>query len=270
MPAERLDRGRIQLQQLSVVLGTGASAVEAVRDFDLDVSSGEFLCLLGPSGCGKSTLLGAVAGFLRPASGQVLVDEVPVERPGADRGMVFQQHSLLPWRRVLDNVAFGLKARGVPRRERQAAAAEMLAAVGLAGFERHFPAQLSGGMQQRVELARVLINRPSVILMDEPFGALDAQTRLKMQELLLQIWGRVRTTILFVTHDIDEAIFLGDRVVVLTTRPGVIRAELPVKFARPRAPELLTSSSFLQLRRRCFELLREVPTSAHGYELAVH
>jgi len=215
--------GRIDLEDVRIAFGGNGHTVEAVQRFSLTTRPGEFVALLGPSGCGKSTVLNAVAGFVRPLEGQVLVDGEPVARPGADRGMVFQQHSLFPWKTVVENVEFGLKMRGVGRTERNSAARTYLHLVGLGGFENAYPAQLSGGMQQRVGIARVLVNRPRVMLMDEPFAALDAQTRLTMQELLLAVWQEVRTTVLFVTHDIDEALFLSDRVAVMTARPGRLR-----------------------------------------------
>jgi NitT/TauT family transport system ATP-binding protein len=249
-------RGRIDLRAVSIHLGHGPHRFTAVSQLSATVAAGEFVCLLGPSGCGKSTLLGAVAGHL-PADGAVLVDGIPVAGPAPDRGMVFQQHSLFPWRTVEANVAFGLKMRGVPARECRARAHAFLRQVGLHDFADRYPAQLSGGMQQRAEIARVLINHPAVVLMDEPFGALDAQTRQRMQELLLDIWARVRTTILFVTHDIDEAIFLADRILVMTHRPGRIRAEIPVPFARPRRADLVTDDAFVRLKRRCLDLLRQ-------------
>jgi NitT/TauT family transport system ATP-binding protein len=248
--------GSVELREVVVALGERARRVEALRQVSLTLAPGELVCLLGPSGCGKSTLLGAVAGFVPVARGEVLVGGVPVRGPGVDRGMVFQHHTLLPWRTALDNVAFGLKVRGVPRAARQERAAAWLASVGLAGFERHYPTQLSGGMQQRVELARALITGPSVLLMDEPFGALDAQTRLDMQALLLDVWSRLRPTILFVTHDVDEAVLLADRVLVMSAR-GPIRAELPVRLARPRDEAVLGSPEFVDLRRRGLALVRQ-------------
>ena len=229
--------GRIRLEHVNIRLGQGADAFDTVQDIDLDIAPGEFVCLLGPSGCGKSTLLGALAGHLLPSHGGISVDGVPLAGPHPDRGLVFQQHTLFPWKRVLDNVAFGLKMKGMTRAERNRRAEELIRLVGLEGFERHYPAQLSGGMRQRVEIARVLINHPRVMLMDEPFGALDAQTRLMMQQLLLDVWTRMRTTIVFITHDIDEALFLADRIIVLSAKPATVREVVTVTAARPRDPE---------------------------------
>lgn len=253
---ESAPRGRIEIDRLSIRLGEGDNAFEAVSSLKLDARPGEFVCILGPSGCGKSTLLGALAGHLAPCDGVLKVDGLPVTGPSPDRGMVFQHHTLLPWRRVLDNVAFGLKMRGTGKADRHRQAREMLELVGLSGFSGRWPNQLSGGMQQRVEIARVLINRPRVLLMDEPFGALDAQTRMQMQELLLDIWARLRTTVIFVTHDIDEALFLADRVLVMSARPGRFIEDLRLDFPRPRLPELLTSTEFSLLKRHCLALLR--------------
>jgi NitT/TauT family transport system ATP-binding protein len=247
-------RGQIDLRYVSIHLGSGPARFEAVRQLSIRISAGEFVCLLGPSGCGKSTLLGAIAGHLH-ADGDVLLDGQPITGPDVDRGMVFQHHTLFPWRTVLGNIAFGLKMRGVPARERHDRAHEFIHLVGLDGFADHFPSQLSGGMQQRVEIARVLISRPAVVLMDEPFGALDAQCRLMMQELLLGIRERIATTVLFVTHDIDEALFLADRILVMSQRPGRILEEIPLAFPRPRHRDVITSPEFVALKRRCLELL---------------
>ena len=248
-------KGQIEISQLHIRLGAGGHAFDAVQDVSVSIAPGEFVCLLGPSGCGKSTLLGALAGHLAPARGSILVDGARVDGPHPDRGLVFQQHTLFPWKKVRENVAFGLKMQGVARAERNARAAELLSLVGLDGFGGHYPAQLSGGMKQRVEIARVLINQPRVMLMDEPFGALDAQTRLKMQQLLLEVWARVKTTIVFITHDIDEALFLADRILVMSPRPGRIIDELRLDFARPRGPELVTSPEFTHYKRHCLALL---------------
>jgi len=249
--------GRIDLDDVRIAFGGNGHTVEAVQRFSLRTEPGEFVALLGPSGCGKSTVLNAVAGFVRPSEGRVLVDGEPVARPGADRGMVFQQHSLFPWKTVVENVEFGLKMRGVGRTERNSAARTYLHLMGLGGFENAYPAQLSGGMQQRVGIARVLVNRPRVMLMDEPFAALDAQTRLTMQELLLGVWQEVRTTVLFVTHDIDEALFLADRVAVMTARPGRLRDIVDVPLPRPRAPEITTAPEFMRLKKHVFAEVRE-------------
>ncbi|MEO7496508.1 MAG: ABC transporter ATP-binding protein [Massilia sp.] len=248
-------QGSISIEQLHIHLGQGPSVFEAVQDVSLQVKAGEFICLLGPSGCGKSTLLGALAGHLQPSRGAIRVDGVPVDGPHPERGLVFQQHTLFPWKRVLQNVAFGLKMKGVPRVERERQARELIKLVGLEGFEHHYPSQLSGGMKQRVEIARVLINHPRVMLMDEPFGALDAQTRLMMQQLLLDVWARIKTTIVFITHDIDEALFLADRLLVMSPRPGRIVEEIALDFARPRGAELVTSPEFTRLKRHCLALL---------------
>ncbi|MBT1260399.1 ABC transporter ATP-binding protein [Pseudomonas sp. VS40] len=247
--------GRIEISGLSIVLGEQAQAFEAVKALDCRIEPGQFVCILGPSGCGKSTLLGALAGHLVPSQGTLQMDGQPVVGPSQQRGMVFQQHTLFPWRSVRENVAFGLKMRGVAKAERLAAADEILALVGLEGFAERWPNQLSGGMQQRVEIARVLINRPRLLLMDEPFGALDALTRMKMQALLLDIWTRIRTTVVFVTHDIDEALFLADRILVMSPRPGRIIEDFSLDFARPRHTELMTTPEFTHLKRHCLELL---------------
>ena len=247
--------GAIDIDELHIRLGEGAQAFDAVQDVSLSIAPGEFVCVLGPSGCGKSTLLGALAGHWTPSRGSIEVDGAPVSGPHPDRGLVFQQHTLFPWKKVLDNVAFGLKMQGVGRRERSERARDLLGLVGLAGFEDRYPIQLSGGMQQRVEIARVLINHPRVMLMDEPFGALDAQTRLKMQELLLDVWARVNTTIIFITHDIDEALFLADRILVMSPRPGRIIDEIRLDFERPRHPDVMTSNHFMRLKRHCLDLL---------------
>ncbi|MFJ1467459.1 ABC transporter ATP-binding protein [Massilia orientalis] len=253
--AQLAQGGAIEIDNLGIRLGEGAQAFDAVQDVSLSIAPGEFVCVLGPSGCGKSTLLGALAGHWTPSRGSIHVDGAPVAGPHPDRGLVFQQHTLFPWKKVLDNVAFGLKMQGVGRHERRERARELLRLVGLAGFEDRYPIQLSGGMQQRVEIARVLINHPHVMLMDEPFGALDAQTRLKMQELLLDVWARVNTTIIFITHDIDEALFLADRILVMSPRPGRIIDEIHLDFERPRHPDVMTSNHFTRLKRHCLDLL---------------
>ncbi|MBR1218987.1 ABC transporter ATP-binding protein [Bradyrhizobium sp. U87765 SZCCT0131] len=247
--------GRIVADGLSIRLGQGAAAFAALSDFSVTIEPGELVCILGPSGCGKSTLLGAIAGHLPATEGRLTVDDRDVTAPSPDRGIVFQHHTLFPWKKVRDNVAFGLKMRGVGRAERHAVADALLRRVGLAGFEAVYPSQLSGGMQQRVEIARVLINHPRVLLMDEPFGALDALTRARMHDLLLEIWSEIPTTTVFVTHDIDEALFLGDRVLMLSPRPGRIIADLRLDFPRPRSRDLLTDMAFVRLKRELIALL---------------
>lgn len=257
--------GHISIQQLSLHLGEGDKRFEALHQVTFDIQPGEFVCLLGPSGCGKSTLLGALAGHLGYSAGQLLIDNEPIKAPNSDRGLVFQHHTLFPWKSVLDNVCFGLKMKGIGKVQREQQARDLLARVGLSGFENRYPSELSGGMQQRVEIARVLINNPKVLLMDEPFGALDAQTRLMMQELLLNIWNDIQTTVLFITHDIDEALFLADRVLIMSHRPGQIVAEINLNnrpdFARPRTTDLVTSPEFMQLKKQCIQTLRQPAAS---------
>lgn len=221
---------------------------------DLSVESNEFLCLLGPSGCGKSTLLNMIAGFETATEGEVLVAGKPVTRPGADRGMVFQQATLMPWLPVWDNVAFSLKLTGKNADERRAAAQPFIDMVKLTGFENHYPAELSGGMAQRVGIARALLLNPAVILMDEPFAALDAQTKIEMQEELVSIWQRHQGTVVFVTHSVDEALVLGTQVAVMTHRPGRIRELIKLDLPRPRDS---TSPEFNEYKRHILALIRE-------------
>ena len=250
-------KGKISVRDLDIVFATANGPHRAVEDASLEIQPGEFVSLLGPSGCGKSTLMNSVAGFVKPARGEVLLDGEAVDKPGPDRGMVFQQHSLFPWKTVKQNVAFGPLMAGLGSREADSVASTFLSLVGLSRYANAFPATLSGGMQQRVGIARALANYPSVLLMDEPFGALDAQTRSMMQENLLEIWSEFKNTVLFVTHDIDEAVFLSDRIVVMSASPGRIIADIPVRLQRPRAQELLTTAEFIALKRECLALIRE-------------
>jgi NitT/TauT family transport system ATP-binding protein len=252
-----MSRGAIALDNVTLTFGEGRNAVTALQSLSLTLRPGDFLSVLGPSRCGKSSLINAIAGFGQAEPGKVHVDGEPVSRPGPDRGVVFQQPTLFPWKLVRENVDFGLKFRNVPRAQRSRMVDDILRKFGLSQFDRHYPAQLSGGMQQRVGLARVIVNRPRVMLMDEPFSSLDAQTRLMMQELLLQVWTEYRMTILFVTHDIDEAIYLGSRLAVLTRRPGRLKALFDVDLPRPRPIDTLVSKNFMKLKRTCIELLRE-------------
>ena len=252
----RPSKGRITFDHLSVVFGESAGRREAVLDLSVAIPAGQFLCLLGPSGCGKSTVLNTVAGYVRPTEGSVSVDGMPVQGPGPDRGMVFQQYSLFPWKTVRENIEFGPLMAGMLLSERRHLVAGLMQRVGLTAHADQYPTALSGGMQQRVGIARALANMPGVLLMDEPFGALDAQTRIIMQEHLLHIWSQTRTTILFVTHDIDEAVFLGDRVVVMSAGPGRIIADMVIDLPRPRMMDQITSSAFARFKRRCLELIR--------------
>jgi ABC-type nitrate/sulfonate/bicarbonate transport system ATPase subunit len=228
-----------------------------LQDIDLTVAEREFVAILGPSGCGKSTLLNMVAGFDQPTRGSVKVAGEEIAAPAPSRGVVFQEPALFPWLSVMDNVVFGPKTLGQPAASYRAHAAQIIEQIGLSGFEASYPAELSGGMRQRVGIARVLILEPKVLLMDEPFGSLDAQTRTLMQELLLALWERHQQTVLFVTHDIEEAVLLADRVCVMTARPGRIKKSIAVRMPRPRSIESTTSPEFNELRREVLELIRE-------------
>jgi NitT/TauT family transport system ATP-binding protein len=236
----------------------------ALQATNLSVQENDFLTILGPSGCGKSTLLRMVAGLDTPSSGSITLGAQPVSGPGADRGMVFQSYTLFPWLTVLQNVCFGLREKGMPLQQQHAIANEFIGKVGLKGFENHFPKQLSGGMQQRTALARALANNPRILLMDEPFGALDHQTRELMQELLQGIWESERKTVLFVTHDIDEAIFMGNRAVVMSARPGRIKCDLPVAIGHPRHYSVKTTPVFMALKARLTEEIRVEVRRAAG------
>ncbi len=249
---------KLRAEHVRKVFDVEGKPLVAVEDISMTVRENEFVTIVGTSGCGKSTFLNMVAGLIPITSGVLEVDGKPVTGPGADRGMVFQKYTLFPWLKVLDNVKFSLKKKkGLSAREKDEIAREYLRLVGLAGFEDAYPSQLSGGMQQRVAIARALAYKPSILLMDEPFGALDAQTRGLMQELLLRVWEDHKTTILFVTHDIDEAIFLADRVYVMTARPGRIKEEVPVPLPRPRDYHTMTTPDFIAIKRRVMDLIRE-------------
>jgi len=229
--------------------------VTAVQDVSLTVAQSEFVSIVGPSGCGKTTLLNMIAGFIAPSEGRVLIDGRVVSGPGPDRGVVFQSFALFPWKTVLENIAFGPKMRGVGRQERERIAREFVALVGLAGSEGRYPHELSGGMQQRVGVARALANEPDVLMMDEPFASVDAQTRMTLQEELTRIWQARRPTILFVTHDVDEAVFLADRVVVLSG--GQVKADLAIPLPRPRTWEgLIEDSAFKGLVAKVLGMVR--------------
>jgi len=245
----------IAIQALDKVY-PGPVPVRALEGIDVQVSTGEFVALLGPSGCGKSTLLNLIAGFEAPTAGRLLLDGQPVGAPGPDRGVVFQEAALFPWLSVWENVIFGPKVQGQPRAEYEARAHEMLEIVGLRDFRNHLPVQLSGGMRQLVGIARILTRGSRVLLMDEPFGALDAQTRLTMQELLLSVWQRLQPTIVFVTHDIDEAIFLASTIYVMSARPGRIQERIDVPLARPRTVADTATERFSALKLKILNLIR--------------
>jgi NitT/TauT family transport system ATP-binding protein len=234
----------------------GAPATRALEPTSVTIGDNDFVTILGPSGCGKSTLLRIVAGLDRPTDGSVTLDGRVVTGPGADRGMVFQSYTLFPWLTVSENIAFGLREKGMPEEQQKSIVAQYVESVGLRGFEHHWPKQLSGGMQQRTAIARALANDPAILLLDEPFGALDNQTRGLMQELLLGIWEREKKTVLFVTHDIEEAIFLATRVLVMSARPGRIKTDLKVGLPYPRHYTLKTSPEFSALKARLTEDIR--------------
>lgn len=235
----------------------GKIKAEAIREIDLKIRPGEFVGLVGASGCGKTTLLRLIDGLIPPTSGNVLVDGQHTDCPGLDRGFVFQGGALLPWRTVLDNVTLGLEARGTKRREAKKIAEEYITLVGLEGFEDHYPHEISGGMQQRVNLARALAIDPEVLLMDEPFASLDSQTREIMQGELLRIWSQDKKTVLFVTHQIDEAVYLSDRVIVLTARPGRVKEVIEVDISRPRPLSVKRTPEFVRIVDRIWNLIEE-------------
>ena len=272
-PDEKIaSRTKISLKKVGRTFVTAAGErVEALKDVNFEVEDvfahngddqGEFRVLLGPSGCGKSTVLRMIAGLDHPDTGELLVNGKPVEGPGRDRGMVFQKYTSFPWLTVAGNVEYGLRINNVPAAQREATVAHLIQAVGLSGFEKAYPETLSGGMQQRVAIARTLALRPQIILMDEPFGALDAQTRADMQRLLLDVWSESVSTILFVTHDVEEAVYLADRIFVMSGRPGTIVEDIPVPFERPRQPEMKQRPEFRELQDYVLACLRRAP--GHG------
>ena len=234
----------------------GSPPVQALESISLDIQPGEFVALLGPSGCGKSTLLNIIASFEQPTSGVLTVGGQTIATPGPDRGVVFQEAALFPWLTVWENIVFGPKAQGLPPSDYEARAEEMLNIMGLKDFRNHLPIQLSGGMRQRVGIARVLTLGSQILLMDEPFGALDAQTRLTMQELLLSVWERLKPTIIFVTHDIDEALFLADKIYVMSARPGRMESVIDTHLARPRAIEMTATPEFNELKLQILKTIR--------------
>lgn len=261
---EPLNRARIAVGSVSKsfpVTRAETNPVLALDRISFDIADREVLCLIGPSGCGKSTILNIIAGFEKPSDGSVCLDGVPISGTGPDRVVVFQSPALFPWLNVTANIGFALHYRGEDRKKIDHRTKEYISAVGLQGFEHHYPYQLSGGMRQRVSLARALIGSPSVLLLDEPFAALDAQTRLAMQELLQTIWANYHPTILFITHDVEEAIFLADRILVMTPSPGRIEAEFAVHIERPRTYQVLTSSHFVSLKEQILSLVHSARTA---------
>jgi NitT/TauT family transport system ATP-binding protein len=247
----------IEIEGVWKEFAKGERRVLALEDIDLTIAEREFVAILGPSGCGKSTLLNIVAGFEHPTRGAVRVAGEAVAAPSPNRAVVFQEPALFPWLSVMENVVFGPKIQRQPAAAYRSRAAQIIEQVGLDGFEKSYPAELSGGMRQRVGIARVLIMQPQVLLMDEPFGSLDAQTRMSMQELLLEVWERHHQTVLFITHDIEEALLLADRVCVMTARPGRLKKSIEVRIPRPRVIEVTTSPDFNALRRKVLALIRE-------------
>ena len=260
-------KGFIDVRNMNVTFGSNGSRVVAVKDVSLNVQPGEFVSLIGPSGCGKSTLLSIVAGFVKPTQGEATVDGKPITRPDSDRGVVFQQYSLFPWLTVRKNVEFGLRMAGVSQSKRNVTARSLLDLAGLLSFENHYPDQLSGGMKQRIGIIRALATSPQVLLMDEPFGALDTQTRVVMQEILTNIWQQFRISVLFITHDIEESIFLSDRIYVMTARPGRIKAEIKVPLPRPRRAEMTDTPAFMNLVHELKGLIREESLAAMAPEI---
>ena len=254
----------IEISGVNKVFHTGGRELVALQDIKLQIPRGQFTCLLGPSGCGKSTLLNAVAGFALPSSGSIVADGVPVTGPGPERGMVFQEYALFPWMTVEDNIAFGLEIKKQPRAVIASTVGALLEMLSLADFRHRYPKDLSGGMRQRVAIARVLALDSPIMLMDEPFGALDALTRRNLQDELLRIWAQLKKTILFVTHSIEEAIYLADRIVVMTYRPGTVKRDLLVELARPRDP---AAPEFNALKRELGQLVMEEQQRHHTDEL---
>jgi NitT/TauT family transport system ATP-binding protein len=253
------DMSDINVEGLSLEFGSGEGAMWALRDVTFSVESGEFMSIVGPSGCGKTTLLRILSGALRPSEGRVILGE------GAARASVYQEHSLLPWRTVIDNVAFGLEIRGLARRTRHQLAREYIELVGLSGFENTYPYQLSGGMKQRANLARALSIEPALLLMDEPFASVDSQTRELMQAELLRIWEQTKKTVVFITHQIEEAVYLSDRVIVFSGRPGRVKAELPITIDRPRSLEVKRTMAFVNHMDQIWKQLESDVSRRQGW-----
>ncbi len=259
----------LEVRKLGKRYAGAQGAVEALRDISFSIHRREFVCVIGPSGCGKSTLVRILAGLERPSAGEVLLDGKPVDGPGPDRGMVFQGYSLFPWLTVKKNVMFGPEMNGRGKSEAERDALMWLDLVGLSRFADAYPHELSGGMRQRVAIARALINQPRILLMDEPFGALDAQTRARMQTHLLEVWKNVDVTVVFITHDLDEAIYLADRILVLKAHPGEVQELIEVPVPRPRQPAQSLSAEFLATKARLEELIHPAPPPEAEEEQAI-
>ena len=248
---------KVKAEGIRKVFPGGHTGIEALGGVDLDVKDGEFFAIVGPSGCGKSTFLEIVAGLIKPTSGSIYIGGKPIDGPDHDRGIVFQGYALFPWRTVTGNIAYGLEERGMKEQERKEICRKYISLVGLCGFENHYPYQLSGGMKQRVAIARALAYDPDILLMDEPFAALDAQTREILQEELLRIWEDTKKTVVFVTHNIEEAVFLADRIAVMSARPGIIKQIIDVPRQRPRLEEHRAAQELIKIRQEVGKLVRE-------------
>lgn len=248
----------VTLENLGVCFNSArGEKVNAVHDFSVQIEPQEFVCIIGPSGCGKSTILNVIAGFVDATDGAAMIDGKVIKEPPPECGVVFQDYALFPWLNVVENASFGLKMQGVNKQKRQKIAREKIEQVRLSGFEAKYPHELSGGMKQRVGIARILASNPNVMLMDEPFGALDAQTREMMQELLLEVWDQYRATVIFITHDLDEAIFLSDKIIMMSARPGTVKEVFTNTLPRPRNYEVATSEEFVEFKRILTASLRE-------------
>ena len=249
---------KVEVKNVSRTFGADANQVYALKDISFEVEEGSFVVIIGPSGCGKTSILRIIGGLIDPSSGEVLIDAKPVTGPGPDRSIVFQNFRLLPWRKVIGNVEMGLEIKGIDKSRREELARNCLDLVGLSGFENHYPIELSGGMQQRVGLARALVVDPAILLMDEPFGSIDAQTREQLQTELLKLWNKTRKTVIFVTHDIDEAIYLGDKIIVISPRPGKVQEVVTVDLPRPRwenKANIIESVVFIDLKKKLWSTL---------------
>jgi ABC-type nitrate/sulfonate/bicarbonate transport system ATPase subunit len=258
---------KIEISGVSKIFRKGGKEVTAMQETNLSIEAGRFVSIIGPSGCGKSTLFNIIAGLVPPSTGKVTADGEDIIGKTGHVGYMLQKDMLLPWRTILDNIILGMEIRGVPRKQAVERALPLMDKYGLKGFDKHYPKELSGGMRQRAALLRTLLYDRDIILLDEPFGALDAQTRITMQNWLLQLWGDFGKTVLFVTHDIDEAIYLSDDIYVFTARPGRIKAKVTVNMERPRKQDDLTSEAFTELKHHLFELLSEEIQTAQEHEM---